>query len=387
MNENETQAAQTLSLVEWLKSQRMHLDQWLPHAIVLSLFCVANLVLPSSASALPRPLELTYGVFLAGGLVSEVAFTATIAALWNARLHHSLVVAVTLLVLVATTYVFGLALMADNVPLEPILLIYAIAIAGFIFLTLVLGVARLATGLCITHRTSLIEVPLVASSNYSIGYLLACTSAAAVIIAAVRFTLTGSKSIGGPPGWMVSAAAVYVAYATAIYLPCVWIALATRFRRTALMLLLAEFLLLAPFASAFMHRTIVKLNNDAGIAIYAFSLGQALSSILMWHIYRLCGYRLAHGQHRKQGRTRVQNLGISDFSTNRWIRISLPSVTLGSAAIALRSSLAFDKADQRGRAKSSDGYCQRQLGTDYSQQDVAKIPRRAQLSELRRHIR
>lgn len=260
---------------------------WLPHAIVLSVLGLANLSLPSVSDASAH--ENLFGTFLGGGLATEVAFTATIAAFWNARILHRIVVAVTLLVLVATSFLFGLQLMEPGVPLEVILLIFGLALGGFIVVSIALFAVRLATGFTITHIELIANQPQVASSKFSIGFLMALTSAAAVIIATVHFTLVGSKSVGAPPFWIVASAIVYLVYSMITYLPCVWIALASRFRLTTLMLLIAVLLMLTPAVLAFMHNYIVKLAPHAINQFYAFSIGQVISSLLVLHIYRWFG--------------------------------------------------------------------------------------------------
>lgn len=288
--DDENQAASTLSSVEGLSSLLVLPHNWLPHAIVLSVVGLANLVLPSVADAIND--ERLIGPFLGGGLAMEVAFTATIAALAKARILHRIVVAVTLLVLVATSFLLGLQLMSPGVPFEVILLTFGLALGGFMLVSIVLAAVRLATGFTISHITSIANEPPVASSKFSIGFIMASTSAAAVIIATVHSTLLGSKSVGAPPFWIVAGAIVYLAFSMVTYLPCVWIALASRFRLTTLILLIAVLLVLTPAVLTFMHNYVVKLSPHAVNQFYAFSMGQVISSMLVLQIYRWFGFRL-----------------------------------------------------------------------------------------------
>lgn len=284
------------------KSQRVILKNlaWnepLVHSAILLAFCAGNLYLPWFFSRFhlgmsdPAFFEV---VFFVGVLASEVALTATMGALSNLPIAQRMAIGLVLLCLAASTYVLGLRISDRDLPLEPILFIYSIAVVGYMLVLTSLILIRLATGLRIAHGSMSLQWEAPDNANFSIGFLMAITGAAALIIAIVRPSMTGDWSGAGmPPFYFICGAAIFVAFSVLVYLPCIGLALSSENRLAAAFLLMVDFLVLGPLALGTIHYLASRINFEGIACFYAANLGLVASSTGNLLIWRLLGYRLA----------------------------------------------------------------------------------------------
>ena len=216
--------------------------------------------------------------FLYGVTYAEIGLIATFAALGTKNVTYRYLLAVAVLFSAVTTLIVG------QQPGNIAILYYLHAYVAFFAYALFLTIWRHFTGIYISDGPNC-GAPMARPSNFSIGYLFLATTVAAIML------VVGWRTLG--PAWLIELRNLpwtvaidisgrLIETMILILLPCIWIALADRYRFNAFLALLVLIICSSLFLGP----------RFAAPVAAAFSLGLVSISIGVLLIYRHEGYRI-----------------------------------------------------------------------------------------------
>ncbi len=253
--------------------------RWLLHGGLLTIFCMGHLIVPGML--VPKTVwdPLVYEVaFLWGVAYSEIGLIATFATLGTERATYRYLFAVAFSFVAVTTLAVGIR------PGNYAFVLYLHAYATFSVLALLLATWRRLAGVFISHNPASVG-PMSRPSNISIGFLLIATTVAAVMITFGWHSLgrDWTKHLGKLP-WnlILDTSCRLIITMILIFLPCIWIVLADRYRihifLSLVVLIFCSNMLIGPL-----------FGSSIAVA-FSFGLVSVLMGVLI--LYRREGYRI-----------------------------------------------------------------------------------------------
>jgi hypothetical protein len=284
------------------KSQMMSsLQRIAVFSVVIVFFICANVFGPGLFWNAYRSEFLQYSAFVAtGGLVSEACLLATWVALGAQAVKFRLPLTGALLLAAACSFLIGLQLPEDRMPLDVAIIIFGASVAMYCCMQVPLWIMRAIT----RRRIDLPEAGSLSakleSAQFGLRYLMTCTAAVGVLLVLVKHSLPEESMAGGAPwGEIFGVLCVFMIFSALICLPCVWLALTDERR-----ILWAVWLILVgtggpPLVFGALV-TVLGGGPDAAKVIggiFLFGLGAGGTTFLVLLIARLMGYRLVRAAH------------------------------------------------------------------------------------------
>lgn len=279
-------------------------------SVVIAFFICANVFGPGLFWNAHWSDLLQYCVFMAaGGLVSEACLLATWVALGAQAVKFRLPLTGALLLVATCSFVIGLRLPGDDVPLEVAIIIFGAGLAMYCCMQVPLWILR-----AITRRR--IDLPgegsLSAnheSAQFGLRYLMICTAAIGVLLVLVKHSLP-EGSLAGDASWgeIFGAACVFMVFSALICIPCVWLVLSNEHR-----ILWAIWLIIVGFGGPLLVFAALVAMFGAPPATgeligstFLFGLGAGGTTLFVLLVARLMGYRLIRPTIESSNRERKE---------------------------------------------------------------------------------
>jgi hypothetical protein len=262
-----------------------------PFAVVLVVFAIGNLVLPSVFfNFASSDGWMILACFFNGVLASEVAILASICVLRTADWQVRLIAGVLGLAGLATTLVLGLSTADSQLPNQIAIFIYCIAVAIYIAVAIGSYFVKKRTGLIVEHGFGTQTISQ--RKQYSVGFLLGVMAVVAVLISVVRASLPANNASGGPSiAELILRSGLFMTYSIMLFVPSIAIGIA---KRRTIRWIGVLFTMVIGFV---VMQNLAQLNGSPlpkgfYVYFYAYSLGVVTSVVavfgwLRWHGYRM----------------------------------------------------------------------------------------------------
>ena len=265
-------------------------------SVLIAVFIGANVFGPGLFWNAYRSDFLQYCAFVAaGGPVSEACLLATWVALGAQAVKFRLPLTGSLLLVATCSFVIGLQLPDDDMPLDVAIIIFGAGLAMYCCMQVPLWIMRAITRQRIEVAGEESLSASHESAQFGLRYLMICTAAVGVLLVLVKHSLPEGSLIGGAPwGEIIGGVCVFMAFSALICIPCVWLALADQHR-----IMWGVWLVIVCFAGPpIVFAAIVAMFGappDTGEvigSIFLFGLGAGGTTLLVLLVARLMGYRL-----------------------------------------------------------------------------------------------
>jgi len=230
-----------------------------------------------------------------GGLVAEACLLAIWVVLGTQAVKFRLPLTGALVLVAACSFLIGLQLPFDGMPLDVAIIIISAGVAMYCCMQVPLWIMRAIT----RRRIDLPEAGSLStkqeSAQFGLRYLLTCTAAVGVLLVLVKHSLPeGSLAFDTSWGELFGGGFVFVAFSALVCLPSVWLALADE-RRILWAVWLAVMGIGGPpivFAALVAMFGPIRYAAEAIASIFSFGLGAGGTTLLVLLVARFLGYRL-----------------------------------------------------------------------------------------------
>jgi hypothetical protein len=236
-------------------------------------------------------------LFATGGLVAEACLLAIWAALGAQRAILRIPLTVALVLVAGCSYVIGLKLPADDLPMDVAVFMIAAGLLIYGCMQVPLWGLRVITQqqIDLPHKTGGAATAR-RSTQFGLRHLLIAMAMVGILLVLVKQALPQPYVALDHTGWLVIFACgfVFIVFSAFICLPCVSLAL----RRNTGRLWTAALLLPVLGGPPLAYIAVRLITEDASeatevvLGIYAFGLGTATTVMLVLLIARAIGYRL-----------------------------------------------------------------------------------------------
>lgn len=248
----------------------------------------------------------------AGAIAAEACLLAIWAALGPQTVAVRLLITLPLLVLCICAYITGVrqSFSIDTTP-QPFQTYAAIVMAAelmfiwvqvplFVFVQVPLWVARVRSGRWIDLAASPDDGNDRRVIQFGLRYLLALTTVVALLLLVVRYSVgSASWDLGASSmEWLyyIATLAMYTVVSTLVCLPCVWLILDRGRDKLAWLIWFVAATAAGPLLTAallpVLNGGVIRFNGDTVIGTYCFTIGLAMTTILVLLAVRKLGYRL-----------------------------------------------------------------------------------------------
>ena len=265
-----------------------------PFAIVLVVFAIGNLVLPSvffNFASSNRWMILA--LFFDGVLASEVAILASICVLRTTDWQVRLIAGVFGLAGLATTLVLGLRIADSQLPIQIAILIYCIAVAIYSAVAIGSYFVKKRTGLKMEHGFGTQTISQ--KKQYSVGFLLGVMAVVALLISVVRASLPAHNPGGGPPiQQLIMFTGLFMIYSIMLFVPSMAIGIAKgRTIRWVGAVIFTMVVIGFVLTQSLAQLSPSPMSTDDYVCFYAYSFGFVTSVVAIFGWFRWHGYRLS----------------------------------------------------------------------------------------------
>ena len=265
-----------------------------PFAIVLVVFAIGNLVLPSvffNFGSSDRWIILA--LFFDGVLASEVAILASICVLRTADWQVRLIAGVFGLAGLATTLVLGLSIADPQLPIQVAIIVYCIAVAAYNAVAIGSYFVKKRTGLKMEHGYGTQTISQ--RKQYSVGFLLGVMAVVAVLISIVRASLPAHNPGGGPPiAELIMFSGLFMIYSIMLFVPSLAIGIAKGHTIRwigAVIFTMVVIGFVVMQSLALVNRSPFPM--DGYVYFYSYSFGFVTSVVAVFGWFRWHGYRMS----------------------------------------------------------------------------------------------
>jgi len=265
-------------------------------SVVIAFFVCGNIIGPwIFLESEHSEFQVYFGFAAFGVVVAEGCLLATWLALGSLALKYRLPVSVALLLVAACSFLVGIRLAEDGMPLDAAVIIICAAVALYGCMQLPLWGMRAIT----RQRIRLIEAGSSSatqnSNQFGLRYLLTGTAAVGVLLVIVKHSLPeGGMTRGAPWAEILGVLTVFLVFSTLICLPCVWLPL-THERRIMWLVWLAIAGLGGPPSIYAALAAMFGAAPDAGeiiAAIFFYGMGVGGTTFFVLFVARSLGYML-----------------------------------------------------------------------------------------------